>query len=117
MRLMTLMILGLFAGGTAAAQEPAPTQHDATTPRTEAPLPEKIRLSDDAADAPVVTIRKQDDDIVEEYRQNGRLYMVKVRPPNGIPYTLMDTNGDGKLDTSDYDGPVGPVYYTIYRWN
>lgn len=118
MRAITLMILGLFACGTAVAQDPAPAQQDAKAPRVEEPLPEKIRLSDDGADAPVVTIHKRDSgDIVEEYRQNGRLYMVKVRPPNGIAYTLVDTNGDGRLDKSDSEGPIGPVYYTIYKWN
>ena len=56
-------------------------------------------------------------DIVEEYRMNGRIYMVKVRPQRGIPYTLQDTNGDGRLDDSDGEGPVRPVYYTLYEWD
>lgn len=43
--------------------------------------------------------------------------MVKVTTSAGITYTLLDTNGDGLLDRSDHDGPIGPVYYTLYKWN
>lgn len=118
MRASRLMILAFFVIGSAVAMQTAALAQETTETGTEAPLPEKIHLSDDPADAPVVTIRKQDNgDRVEEYRTNGRLYMVKVTSPSGISYTMMDTNGDGLLDKSDAKGPVGPVYYTIYRWN
>lgn len=69
-------------------------------------------------DAPTVKIRSIDNgDTVEEYRVNGRLTMVKVRPRGGLPYTLIDTNGDGRLDRKDSEGPVAPVYWTLYEWN
>lgn len=118
MRIHALMILAALVTVGAMAQQPVATEAPAAKTAADAPLPEKIRAADDPAANPVVSIRKQDNgDTVEEYRKNGQLYMVKVTPPNGIPYTLMDTNGDGKLDRSDADGPIGPVYYTIYRWN
>ncbi len=120
MRIPALTTLALFACGAAFAQAPAPAKNDEAkpAPRAEAPLPEKVKLADDPATAPTVTIRKHDNgDTIEEYRQNGKLTMVKITPPNGIPYTLLDTNGDGLLDRRDSEGPVGPVYYTLYRWN
>lgn len=46
---------------------------------------------------PEVTILQRDGDTVEEYRMNGRLYMVKVTPPHGVPYYLIDRQGDGIL--------------------
>lgn len=46
---------------------------------------------------PEVTILQRDGDTVEEYRVNGRLYMVKVTPPHGVPYYLIDRSGDGVL--------------------
>lgn len=49
----------------------------------------------DAPDAPQVTIRKRGEDQVEEYRMNGKLYMIKVTPPHGTPYYLVDPRGDG----------------------
>ena len=107
----------------AAAAEPKQTllddrEADAATMREEAPLPEKIVEPPPPDAAPAVSIRTDGSgDVVEEYRQNGRLYMVKVRPTTGIPYTLMDTNGDGRLDQDDSEGPIRPVYYTLYEWN
>jgi hypothetical protein len=82
------------------------------------PLPEKILENPPPDAAPTVSIRTDGSgDIVEEYRQNGAIYMVKVRPTRGVPYMLLDTNGDGRLDTKDGDGPVRPVYWTVYEWN
>lgn len=82
------------------------------------PLPEKVVQAPPPEAAPAVSIRTDGSgDVVEEYRQNGRLYLVKVRPVNGVPYTLQDTNGDGRLDQDDSEGPIRPVYYTLYEWN
>jgi hypothetical protein len=44
---------------------------------------------------PQVTIIKRGEDKVEEYRMNGKLYMLKVTPPHGVPYYLIDNAGDG----------------------
>ena len=87
--------------------------------REEAPLPEKILEPPPPEAAPTVSIRTdgRNGDVVEEYKQNGKIYMVKVRPQRGVPYTLLDTNGDGMLDQQDGEGPVRPVYYTLYEWN
>ena len=115
MRAITLVAIGLFACGAAFAQTQPSTSEPA---RKEAPLPEKVKLPETPGEGPTVKIRQHDNgDTIEEYRENGKLTMVKVTPPNGVAYTLLDTNGDGLLDRSDSDGPVGPVYYTLYRWN
>jgi hypothetical protein len=45
---------------------------------------------------PQVTIIKRGEDQVEEYRVKGKLYMIKVTPPHGKPYYLVDDQGDGK---------------------
>jgi hypothetical protein len=109
------------AGDAAAAAGPAGDAAGANGPalREEAPLPEKILEPPPPEAAPAVSIRTdgRNGDVVEEYRQNGKIYMVKVRPRSGVPYTLLDTNGDGMLDQHDGDGPVRPVYYTLYEWN
>jgi hypothetical protein len=101
------------ADATDDAAAPAPVV------REEAPLPEKILEPPPPEAAPTVSIRTdgRNGDVVEEYRQNGKVYMVKVRPQRGVPYTLLDTNGDGMLDQQDGEGPVRPVYYTLYEWN
>jgi hypothetical protein len=34
---------------------------------------------------------------VEEMRDGGRVVMLKVTPPNGVPYYLVDLTGDGNF--------------------
>jgi hypothetical protein len=48
---------------------------------------------------PDVTIIQRDDSIVEEYRINGNLYMVKITPSVGPAYYLIDQDGDGMLES------------------
>jgi hypothetical protein len=140
MRASILFCAVLVVPALAAAQAPPPPLpppppvEEALAPPGEAPLPpdassvppipdsepfpEKIQSPLPPEAAPTVNIRRLDSgDVVEEYRLNGRLYEVRVRPRNGVPYTLLDINGDGRLDRRDTDGPVAPVYYTLYEWN
>ncbi len=48
---------------------------------------------------PEVTIIETGQERIYEYRVHGQLYMVKVQPQVGPPYYLLDTTGDGQLDT------------------
>lgn len=85
------------------------------------PIPEKIPSPPSEELEPTVTIRTADNgDVVQEYRQAGAIYMVRVQPKGGGPgYTLMDSNGDGRLDKDDAEdaGGVSPVYFTVAEWN
>jgi Protein of unknown function (DUF2782) len=53
--------------------------------------------ADESIDEPQVTIIKQTEQTVEEYRANGILYMIKITPKHGVPYYLVDDRGDGKF--------------------
>ena len=55
----------------------------------------------DADLEPQVTISKKGGDAIEEYRIKGRLYLIKVTPPHGKPYYLIDPRGDGQLRRYD----------------
>ena len=92
-RLFALALLGIAL--PLAAQQP---------PRLE-PLPEASPpppgLAPDPALEPQVTITTRGDDRVEEYRVNGKLYAIKVTPPHGVPYFLMDVTGDGSMIRRD----------------
>ena len=55
----------------------------------------------DSAIEPQVTILKRGTDTVEEYRIGGKLYMIKVTPPNGKPYYMIDHKGDGTFMRQD----------------
>lgn len=52
-----------------------------------------------ARPTPDITIIQGEDRTIEEYRIKGRLYMIKVTPKKGVPYYLVDTDGDGNLET------------------
>lgn len=47
--------------------------------------------------APAVTIQEHDNRVVEEYRVNNNLYMVKITPSSGAPYYLVDEDGSGDM--------------------
>jgi len=82
----------------------------------EQPLPPKVQ---DEQLEPTVTIREEEGEQIEEYRYNGQVYMVKVTPRVGVPYYLVDTDGDGNLETSPSKGldPVKPVFWKIKEWD
>jgi hypothetical protein len=67
---------------------------------------------------PQVTIIRRDGEIIEEYRLHGQLYMVRVTPRTGPPYYLIDTSGDGNLETRSHelDPRLMIPAWTILRW-
>lgn len=90
MRRSFLILAMLVALPAAAQQPPAGLQ-----PLPEPPPPPPGVV--DPALEPQVTIIKRGEDRVEEYRVNGKLYMLKVTPPHGTSYYLIDERGDGKM--------------------
>jgi len=67
---------------------------------------------------PDVTIVQRKDATVEEYRLNGRLYMVKVVPVIGKPYYLVDNDGDGLMERRISDLQRDPIVpqWVIFSW-
>jgi hypothetical protein len=63
-----------------------------------------------------VTRRQQGNDTVEEYRENGRVWMVRIVRPDGPTQTFFANDGSGRLVRDPDEGPVSPVYYTLYEW-
>jgi hypothetical protein len=102
-------------GAEAEARPEAPTKvADAPRPQ-DPPLPEKAPPPDEPP--PTVSIRNVKGAVIEEYRQGNRLYMIRVVPERGIAYTYLDTDGNGRLEYEGEDGPVRPVFYTLYEWD
>lgn len=63
--------------------------------------------------APSVTLREHENRMVEEYRVNSQLYMVKVTPTVGAPYYLVDEDGSG--DMAWHRG-TGRLERTVPQW-
>lgn len=78
-------------------------------------LPEPLRSGESIE--PEVNIIQKDDRTVEEYRVNGELYMVKVTPLVGYPYYFIDTDGDGSLDSKQFELQSGIVpNWILFKW-
>ncbi len=81
------------------------------------PLSEEAAIEEAEQLQPEVTIRTRGDATVEEYRHNGRLYMVKITPAKGYPYYLIDSDGDGNLDTRRNElDPPNINRWILFRW-
>lgn len=92
MRFLSLLLLGCFSLN-AYAQKPVPDNLEPLPP----PPPFEAVEDDAPGGEPEVTITKQVDQTVEEYRVGGKLYMIKITPKHGVPYYLVDDLGDGKF--------------------
>lgn len=109
-----VVALLLAAALPLAAQEAKPPE---LQPLPEPPpLPPGYEL--DPALEPQVTILKRGTDTVEEYRLNGKLYMIKVTPSaTGIPYYLVDNRGDGNFVRYDnFDSGLRPPMWVIFSF-
>ncbi len=81
------------------------------------PPPAPANLDSDASLEPQVTISTQGENKVEEYRANGKLYMIKITPPNGVPYFLVDHTGDGRFArTEGLDSGTRPPQWVLFRF-
>ena len=110
------------------AAPPAGAEAPASADNPFAPLPPpdarlvRDKASRDAAEtrarmaASEVTTRSQGNDRIEEYRQNGQLWMVKIHPQGGPTQTFYTDMPGGRLMRNPNEGPISPVYYTLYEW-
>lgn len=75
-------------------------------------------LADGESIEPEVNIIQKKDRTIQEYRMNGKLYMIKVVPNVGLPYYLMDTDGDGALETKQHELDSGLLVpsWILFEW-
>ena len=76
----------------------------------EVPPPPKV-IEGEPMEEPQVTIRKKGKETIEEYRLNGKLYMMKVTPEGGVPYYLHKNDPEGPWVN---DGPTPPL--SVPQW-
>lgn len=106
MRILTTTALLLALSSPVLADKPA-------TPPEET----GAKAIEEAEKEPQVTIVQKGADTVEEYRLNGLLYMIKITPKKGPPYYLIDSDGDGNLETRRNDLMPGSVpVWVLFRW-
>ena len=106
--LLLVALVLLLSSSLAHAQGRPPKLEPLPEPPPPPPLPSLL-------DEPAVRIPVQTEDTIEEVREGGRVVMLKVTPPNGPTYYLVDTTGNGnwmRRDALD-DGvrvPMWPIH-------
>ena len=108
-----LMLTSTLCCGIAVAQPDAAKTVDPAVPP---PIPPKVAQDEFE---PSVVIREREGQRIEEYSQNGRIYMVKITPVKGPAYYYLDEDGDGQLELRESDrklNPVQPVYWKLKKW-
>lgn len=95
MKHKTLLIAGLLAFTSVSA-----------TVVDESPPGEEIRIFADGETE------------IREYRSHGHVYMIKITPKKGLPYFLVDADGDGDFDTrhNDLAPDLKIPSWVIFSW-
>lgn len=121
-RFISLLLVIVFPGHLALAETPSKNTKDKPASEAPAPPPPPENYAAPATEPaggepePEVTITTKGTDKHEEYRINGRLYMVKVTPAKGKPYYLIDNEGRGQLRRSDFEPTISVPTWVIKRF-
>jgi hypothetical protein len=102
MRLLTAAFL-LAIALPVAAQSAARPIPPGSVPLDDPPMPPPISQTD--TPEPQVTTRQEGDQVIQEYRIHGKLYMQRVTPKHGKAYVLVDNRGDGTFTREDSFDP------------
>ncbi len=82
-------------------------------------LPAEDDEADDSRNIPQPEVRiiRKKDTVIEEYRVNGRLRFIKITPSVGKPYYMVDTDGDGILETREDNFTNPPInQWILLEW-
>lgn len=95
----------------------APAAEGSDADAMSVPVPELPGGSDDPRGEPAPTVKatRHDGKLIEEYYRGGNLYMVRVHPKHGVPYTYM-VDENRKLNRAAGAPPVDPVLYKVLEW-
>ena len=83
------------------------------------PLPPDVQKAAEATELPVITVRQNGNERIEEYRKKGVLYFVRVMPEEGPPRYYVDNPSNLPPDIRQLSAPSGtvqPVYYKLVDW-
>lgn len=108
---IALMLSSLPVFAADKAPEPPKAEKTPSTPPGSTPVPDGAPTASDVSE-PSITIRNKGRERVEEYRLKGKLYMIRITPPKGKPYYLIDQMGRGEF--TRHEGPAAPT--AVPQW-
>ena len=105
-----LLLPALLLAGSALAADKSPVPNTAPPPTPSERAQEQIE--------PEVNIIQRSGETVEEYRINGKLYMIKVTPKHAPAYYLIDSDGDGSMDSrpTEIEPDLMIPSWVLFRW-
>lgn len=117
--------LFIFSGAIFAIDDAPPSlskeEREFTTPSPSQneSIPTLPNEEDDSRNIPQPEVRiiRKKDVVIEEYRVNGRLRFIKITPSVGSPYYMVDTDGDGVLETREDNFSNPPInQWILLEW-
>ncbi len=113
-----LLTLLLITPLNSLAQAPDAPPPPPPAPATEAPPPLPAGIEAGEEFEPEVKIIKRIESTIYEYSIHGQVYMVRIVPSVGFPYYLIDTDGDGSLESryNNLEPNLMVPSWIIYRW-
>ena len=80
--------------------------------------PPPPRVQSGEAIEPDVTIIETDKERIQQYSVNGQVYAVKITPKSGPSYYMIDTDGDGNLETrhNDIEQGMQVPQWILFSW-
>lgn len=83
-------------------------------------LPPEVQKAAEATQLPVITVRQEGNETIEEYRKNGKLFAQRIIQKDGGPTKwYVDRRYDGPLPpdpAAGVSGHVTPVEYKLLEW-
>ncbi len=123
-KVITLLTLLVFSHAIFAIEDipPPPSLNkaeEAFTAKNNETVPTLPDEADDSRNIPQPEVRiiRKKDTVIEEYRVNGRLRFIKITPSVGNPYYMVDTDGDGVLETREDNFTNPPInQWILLEW-
>lgn len=104
----------------ATVTQPAMVTNSQNSTTTARDTGENAAEDEDSEDTltPQVTIVETDTGVIQEYRINGKLRMIKIIPQWGLSYFLIDRDGDGILETTqtELDSASMLNQWILFSW-
>ena len=122
---VTLITLFIFSNMSFAIEDipPPPSlttdEKNFTQPANKEQVPTIPNGEDDSRNIPQPEVRiiRKKDTVIEEYRVNGQLRFIKITPSVGKPYYMVDTDGDGILETREDNFSNPPIaQWILLEW-
>lgn len=111
-----LGLIGLLTVGNALAERPDNLQPVPEPP----PAPDQLQSGEAIPlGEPQISIFQRGNNLIREYRLNGHLYAIKITPENGVPYYLIDADGDGYMEGQFFDNNSERIIapqWVLHRW-